>query len=222
MTCKLGTLLSFAVVSILCPSGLHAEVLPPAAVEKPLEAGVVAETAPLDSGLSDAQWQAMLRNVGVETTNQLLMDFRWAVNRRVAQRGEAFTFNEYLDQRQVLWTQHRNGGIAAIAIGVASAILGGIMYHWCEVHNRTSGPNHEYSDEPAACPAAVLGSTLPIGGVLLIVGAPLVSVYQSRIDDMNRARSEGRIEGAWLRWTGIVPMADENRGTRGVSISFAF
>jgi hypothetical protein len=208
--------------TVLHSISVNAQVNSTPATETMSIASNGAPGAPSDSGMNAIQWRAMLSHVGIDRSNRLLSEYRKAAEKRADGRGASYSFSDFLKQREAEWTQHRNGGIAALVAGAAVAILGGVMYQWCKVHNRTPDSSGRWSDEPNFCPTAVLSTTLPVSAALFIVGAPLVGVFQTRLNDLERARSEGRSEGSLVRWTGIALLLDPIRGTRGASLSFAF
>ena len=210
------------------PADASGSVQPSATAVRPASSGPVsAATVPPGLGLTDAQWGAMLKFVGVERSKDLANGYLATVGAGGANGDNVHTFNDYLDEQQAKWKKHRDGGmgttIAFLTVAAAGLVVGGALYGAGGTTNDDPNASYSLPDLTRYSGTLTMSIVAPLGAFFAgVIGAPIWGVYQSRLDDLERARRVGAPPKTSLRWTGIAPLYDPFHGTKGVAASFTF
>jgi len=209
--------LALLAAAVLASPAAHAQVVPSSANEATGALVAAEDAVPLASRMDPLHWWAMVEFLGDGLSHRLVRDYIKVAGPGAAQgKAPYYTFHAFLEDREEPWKVARNTGIGLMVAGGVLAVVGGLVY---------ASPTGELSkaaaDEPGVRGMQVLASTMPIAGSLLIVGASLVGVYQTRLNGLEKALNVPS-RGSSFRWTGLAPTYDPVHGTAGAAASFTF
>jgi hypothetical protein len=110
----------------------------------------------------------------------------------------------------------RNAGIGLTVVGAILVVVGGVAGGVMSSQDCGRVVDDECSNLGSQIGGrAVLASVVPLGGLLVVAGAPVWGVYQHRLDRFDAAASKAQL-------VGIGPLLDPRTGTKGLVATFSF
>ena len=164
--------------------------------------------------VTEAQWRRMVSTIGPERIRSYAEDYQDDSRETEAAGWSAELMPTFVERTRGRFKQHRNGGMGTTITGMVIVTIGAIV-----------GGKYIPSDNSGDHNVGIitLSAMAGVGGFLVLIGAPIWGVYQTRINDLDDAMvdSSGSSKLS-LHWTGLTPIYDPARGTQGVASGFSF